>query len=249
MIQFTYLPDWRWLWGAGVLAAGLLFLAYWLAVGRPKWSLRLSLLALRWVIIAGVVVCLLDPQRVEEITRQQAAPVAVLLDASRSMGIRDVPGGRLEAARTWVDKTLLPAWPAHVPRLVYSFDGGLKSVPTLDTVSPTGSVTALAGALEQLLAAPRDEPLAGVVVCSDGIESALGDPAAIAKLYRRKGVPIHTATFGTRQEPHDIVPENPAWTRLAFDELLAGQLALALVRAHMRRQAGRQAVVPPPGAG
>ena len=40
-------------------------------------------------------------------------------------------------------------------------------------------------------------------------------------------------------EPHDIVPEGPAWTRLAYDELLAGQLALALVRAHMRRQSGR----------
>ena len=41
------------------------------------------------------------------------------------------------------------------------------------------------------------------------------------------------------QEPHDIAPESPAWTRLAFDELLAGQLALALMRAQMRRQAGR----------
>ncbi len=40
-------------------------------------------------------------------------------------------------------------------------------------------------------------------------------------------------------EPHDIVPATPAWTRLAYDELLAGQLALALVRAHMRRQSGR----------
>jgi ATP-dependent DNA helicase RecG len=40
-------------------------------------------------------------------------------------------------------------------------------------------------------------------------------------------------------QPHDITPENPAWTRLAYDELLAGQLALALMRAHMRRQAGR----------
>jgi ATP-dependent DNA helicase RecG len=40
-------------------------------------------------------------------------------------------------------------------------------------------------------------------------------------------------------EPHDIAPKSPAWTRLAYDELLAGQLALALVRAHMRRQAGR----------
>ena len=41
-------------------------------------------------------------------------------------------------------------------------------------------------------------------------------------------------------EPNDVVPENPAWTRLAYDELLAGQLALALVRANMRRQAGHE---------
>ena len=40
-------------------------------------------------------------------------------------------------------------------------------------------------------------------------------------------------------QPHDVVPESLAWTRLAYDELLAGQLALALLRAHMRRQAGR----------
>ncbi len=40
-------------------------------------------------------------------------------------------------------------------------------------------------------------------------------------------------------EPHDIAPEGLDWTRLAYDELLAGQLALALVRSHMRRQAGR----------
>jgi ATP-dependent DNA helicase RecG len=40
-------------------------------------------------------------------------------------------------------------------------------------------------------------------------------------------------------EPRDVLPESPAWTRLAYDELLAGQLALALVRAHMRRQSGR----------
>ncbi|HVZ51316.1 MAG TPA: ATP-dependent DNA helicase RecG, partial [Pseudolabrys sp.] len=40
-------------------------------------------------------------------------------------------------------------------------------------------------------------------------------------------------------EPRDVAPESLAWTRLAYDELLAGQLALALMRANMRRLAGR----------
>jgi ATP-dependent DNA helicase RecG len=41
------------------------------------------------------------------------------------------------------------------------------------------------------------------------------------------------------ETPDDIKPESPAWSRLAYDELLAGQLALALLRAHQRVRAGR----------
>jgi ATP-dependent DNA helicase RecG len=40
-------------------------------------------------------------------------------------------------------------------------------------------------------------------------------------------------------EPADIAHDGVAWTRLAYDEILAGQLALALVRAHLRRPGGR----------
>jgi ATP-dependent DNA helicase RecG len=40
-------------------------------------------------------------------------------------------------------------------------------------------------------------------------------------------------------EPADADPGGVAWTRLAYDEFLAGQLALVLVRAHLRRPAGR----------
>jgi len=39
--------------------------------------------------------------------------------------------------------------------------------------------------------------------------------------------------------PFDVLPHGPAWSRLAYDELLAGQLALALTRAHRRRPPGR----------
>jgi ATP-dependent DNA helicase RecG len=40
-------------------------------------------------------------------------------------------------------------------------------------------------------------------------------------------------------QPAEAAPEEVAWSRLAYDELLAGQLALALVRTHLRRPAGR----------
>jgi ATP-dependent DNA helicase RecG len=39
--------------------------------------------------------------------------------------------------------------------------------------------------------------------------------------------------------PDDIKPDSAPWSRLAYDELLASQLALALLRAHMRTRPGR----------
>ncbi|MBO6719808.1 MAG: ATP-dependent DNA helicase RecG [Rhizobiaceae bacterium] len=41
------------------------------------------------------------------------------------------------------------------------------------------------------------------------------------------------------EDPADAFPDRVAWRRLAYDELLAGQLALGLVRARTRRLAGR----------
>jgi ATP-dependent DNA helicase RecG len=53
----------------------------------------------------------------------------------------------------------------------------------------------------------------------------------VAEALNRVHVPV---------ELTDILPDGPYWSRLAFDELLAGQLALALVRAQLRRPAGER---------
>src|SRR2546422_5816863 len=99
MIQFTYMPEARWLIGGGVLVASLLFLSYFWARGRTNRWLRVGLMGLRWLAIAAVAVCLLDPQWVQAIKHQQKSRVAVLLDTSRSMGTKDVAQGRLAAAQ------------------------------------------------------------------------------------------------------------------------------------------------------
>jgi len=45
-------------------------------------------------------------------------------------------------------------------------------------------------------------------------------------------------------DPAELAPDSPARRRLAYDELLSSQLALALVRAHLRRRKGRALVAP-----
>ena len=65
------------------------------------------------------------------------------------------------------------------------------------------------------------------------------------ELMRRQTFPAFGAALRRLHRPADPVealPESPPWRRLAYDELLAGQLALALVRARTLRLAGRPLV-------
>jgi ATP-dependent DNA helicase RecG len=59
---------------------------------------------------------------------------------------------------------------------------------------------------------------------------------------KRNGFPSFAdalADLHRPERPEDVRPDGPAWTRLAYDEFLAGQLALGLVREHQRSQPGR----------
>jgi ATP-dependent DNA helicase RecG len=53
------------------------------------------------------------------------------------------------------------------------------------------------------------------------------------------------ATLHAPPEPADATPAGKAWSRLAYDELLASQLALALVRRHLRHTRRQDRTGPP----
>src|SRR5262245_39080412 len=59
---------------------------------------------------------------------------------------------------------------------------------------------------------------------------------------KRNGFPAFAQALGALHrpaEPEGVLAESAAWSRLAYDEFLAGQLALALVRQHQRTLPGR----------
>lgn len=104
---------------------------------------------------------------------------------------------------------------------------GLAKLPQIDAVYPlteglvVGSIRrAMVQALQKLPALPE--------WISPEVLRRCSFPPIAEALHR-----VHEPA-----ELTDILPQNPFWSRLAFDELLAGQLALALVRAQLRRPAG-----------
>ncbi|MEO3999272.1 ATP-dependent DNA helicase RecG [Mesorhizobium sp. CAU 1732] len=65
------------------------------------------------------------------------------------------------------------------------------------------------------------------------------------ELMRRRSFPALNEALARLHNPADPVeidPNSAAWRRLAYDELLAGQLALALVRRRIRKASGRPLV-------
>jgi uncharacterized membrane protein len=209
MIEYTYLPRLGWLVGGGVLLAILVFASYlfW-AKGRSGRWMRIGLASLRWLIVAAVVFCLFDPEWIEAIKHQQRSRVAVLLDSSRSMSIKDLPEQRLAAAQHWLKRSLSPAAPPSFDLKYYRFGEGLTPLSSVDSAKASDNATGLADALDAVLATPGDDPLTGVVVCSDGLENVRSDLEAVARTYRRKGIPVHTLTVGTTNEMQDVIIEN-----------------------------------------
>ncbi len=84
-------------------------------------------------------------------------------------------------------------------------------------------------------------------VLSHAIEGALESVVPLAEwlddahVAREKWPAWHEAVNAAHhpESENDLEPHHPARTRLAYDELLANQLALALMRRHMRKQKGR----------
>ena len=108
-------------------------------------------------------------------------------------------------------------------------EAGFAALPLVEPVYPLTEGLAL-GNVRRAMDGALDAPArpAGMAGRSLGVARALsGFRDALRHLHRPAEPARHCR------------PKACAWTRLAYDELLAGQLALALVRAHMRRQPGR----------
>ena len=70
--------------------------------------------------------------------------------------------------------------------------------------TPKGPQTAIGDALKQALAAHRGQPLAGMLLVTDGQSNGGEDPHKIAQQAGKLGVPIHVLGMGTEQGPSNV---------------------------------------------
>src|SRR3974390_3250567 len=118
-----------------------------------------------------------------------------------------------------------------VPQIVHPDrvvdEAGFAKLSGIDPVYPLTEGLALGSLRRAMTQALQKLPKLPEWISPEVIRRCKFPP--IAEALNRVHVPV---------ELTDILPDGPYWSRLAFDELLAGQLPRARVRAHLRRPAG-----------
>ncbi len=145
------------------------------------------------------------------------------------------------AQPSYVEKLLPIGSKRYVSGTIQTFDGalqivhpdrvvdeaGLAKLSGIDPVYPLTEGLALGSLRRAVAGALQKLPVLPEWISPDILRRCSFPP--LQEALHRVHVPL---------ELTDILPEGRFWSRLAFDELLAGQLALALVRAQLRRPAG-----------
>jgi uncharacterized membrane protein len=198
---------------AGAIALVVIFFA-WRALRDERWTRRWLLLGLRVGAVAAALVLFFQPAvRLENVTRLPNH-VAVLVDASESMGLKEDPKGPSRAQRA--AKWLADAQPA-LQKLAdrhrvdyYTFGDRLAPANEAQLIeaqaTPRQEATQMREALASLRTRYDGRDLAGVVVVSDGIDNGrvgqgLG-PAGLdnetTDFLKSFDAPVHTVWTGRR---------------------------------------------------
>lgn len=179
------------------------------------------LLGLRTAAVLALLIFYLHPQWRVEQERRIDSRVALLVDTSLSMGLRDADGS--SRANQIVDALEQSNFIERLRRrnevAIYTFAESLQQVaifkklgpdaapndtPPADlraALAPTGIETRLGQSLVRLLREQRGNPIAGVIVVSDGSQNAgIGPDAALAAADDMK-TPIHAVGVGSDQKP------------------------------------------------
>jgi uncharacterized membrane protein len=203
-LDATFAPVVSFFWTLAVLlvATLLLYRRVFALLSHPRFG---ALLALRIAALVLIVLLLFEPVLGFIADPRDRPVVAVVVDASQSMGVVDQTNQPTRYRQSVLGTQALAARLAgqyHVVALAYddSHRAALPDVETLDTISPTGQVTDLSAALG--LGASVNP--ADIVLLSDGIDNGSADLDGSLKHIT---VPVHTVRVGSDALEPSTIPD------------------------------------------
>jgi uncharacterized membrane protein len=159
---------------------------------------RTALTTLRCATLLTLVVCLMRPVARSADMDARDAVVPILVDTSRSMSIQDVDGQRrIVRARALVAGQLLPALSPRFRAELLAYGNDLTPATT-EALSASARRSDVAAALRGVRDRFRGQPIAGIVLVSDG-----GDTSGAAEEIAADGPPIFPVAVGSATAGRD----------------------------------------------
>jgi uncharacterized membrane protein len=167
---------------------------------------RIIMATSRVALLALLGFCLLRPSLSISSLVEQRGYVAVLVDDSRSMAVRD-DGTRTRAqmANDWIGKNaeVRKKLEAGFRVRYYRFAENVQQTNP-DSLQQRGGTTDIGGALTHVAQDMAGLPLAGVVLISDGADNSQRDLTESLLPLRAGGVPVFTAAVGSEAVQRDV---------------------------------------------
>src|SRR6202011_2533949 len=196
--HFVFLTPWPlWVMAIGILAAaGVLFWHVRRNHGMLTGARPIAIWLLESGLIALILFLLWHPALSIATLRPQQNVVAVLVDDSRSMSIKDASGTREAAAQAALDSGMLKSLGQKFQVRLYKFGKEPERIQKSGDLTATASASRIGETLERVLAESSSLPLGAIVLLSDGADNAGGIGLDTISAIRRQRIPVHTIGFG-----------------------------------------------------
>ena len=159
-----------------------------------------------------MILLLLRPVVVVSSVIPRSSYVAVLVDDSLSMKLRDVSGGNATRLDT-VKQVLLNTSAGQTSFLnrldqkfkttLYGFSGGLSRLKDANDLFGEGRTSDVAGALDETIKRSSGMPLSAVVLATDGASNVPSDITNTLRELRARDIPVFTIGVGDTAKPLD----------------------------------------------
>lgn len=192
-----------------LLAGAFIYFVYLRPRIRLSKRTTATLIALRVALLTVLVTLLLRPVVVVSSVIPRSSYVAIMVDDSVSMKLRDMPDGN--ARIDTVKQSLLATGPnSFLSRLdakfktsLYGFAGAVSRLKGAEDLFAEGRTSDVAGALDEAIKRSSGMPLSAVVLATDGASNVPRDLAATLRELRARDIPVFTVGVGNTARPID----------------------------------------------
>jgi len=208
--HLVLLGSWpRWLLLLAMLGAAAALAAL-LIAGRKHFTKALQgyrsvvLWALDWALLALLLLLLWQPAISVTALKQQQNIIAVVIDDSRSMALKDTGDSRQQEAVRMLDGGLLRDLRSHYQVRLYRLGASVDRIETLSQLTAAQPSTQIGKGLQQLADEAATLPIGAIVLASDGADNSGGiDLKTLTELQRRR-LPVNTIGFGKTELFSDV---------------------------------------------